>query len=114
MSIYDKDLWGRTKHQLAIDRIREFATGGRTALVAFSGGKDSQCCYHLCEEAGIAFEAQYSVTRFEPPELLDFIREHYPSVMFRRAYEKTADDELCLFAGTGFDEKDGNAQEDAH
>ena len=85
MSIYDPDLAGRTKHGIAIARIRNFCAGRKT-LVAFSGGKDSQCCYHLCEEAGIPFSAQYSITRFEPPQLMHFIREHYPDVTFRRAY----------------------------
>lgn len=88
MSIFDPDLYGRTKHALAIARIRNFCAGKKT-LVAFSGGKDSQCCYHLCEEAGIPFSAQYSITRFEPPELLAFIRENYPGVEFRRAYAKS-------------------------
>lgn len=85
MSIFDVDLFGRTKHDLAIERIRTFCAGRRT-LVAFSGGKDSQCCYHLAREAGVEFVAQYSVTRFEPPELLQFIRANYPDVVFRRAY----------------------------
>lgn len=88
MSIYDPDLYGRTKHGVAIARIRNFCAGKKT-LVAFSGGKDSQCCYHLCEEAGIPFAAQYSITRFEPPELLAFIRENYHGVSFRRAYAKS-------------------------
>lgn len=88
MSIFDPDLYGRTKHALAIARIRNFCAGKKT-LVAFSGGKDSQCCYHLCEDAGVSFTAQYSITRFEPPELLAFIRENYPGVAFRRAYAKS-------------------------
>lgn len=88
MSIFDPDLYGRTKHALAIARIRNFCAGKRT-LVAFSGGKDSQCCYHLCEEAGVPFTAQYSITRFEPPELVRFVREAYPGVTFRRAYKRT-------------------------
>lgn len=88
MSIHDPYLDGTTKHDIAIARIREFCAGKRV-LVAFSGGKDSQCCYHLCEEAGIPFTAQYSITRFEPPELLDFIRANYPGVTFRRAYRRT-------------------------
>ena len=88
MSIFDPDLYGRTKHALAIARIRNFCAGKKT-LVAFSGGKDSQCCYHLCEEAGVPFTAQYSITRFEPPELLRFVRENYPGVSFRRAYAKS-------------------------
>ena len=88
MSIYDPELDGQTKHGRAIARIRNFCRGKKT-LVAFSGGKDSQCCYHLCEEAGVPFTAQYSVTRFEPPELLRFIRAHYPDVAFRRAYRRS-------------------------
>lgn len=51
-------------------------------FVAFSGGKDSQCVYHLCQQAGVKFEAHYSVTSVDPPELIRFIREHYPDVKF--------------------------------
>ena len=94
MSVSDADLFGKSKRGLAVERIRAFCSGKRT-LVAFSGGKDSQCCYHLAEEAGIAFEAQYSVTRFEPPELIDFIRRHYPKVTFRRAYEEDLISEIA-------------------
>lgn len=93
MSVFDPDLYGHTKHALAIARIRNFCAGKKT-LVAFSGGKDSQCCYHLCEEAGVPFTAQYSITRFEPPELLRFIRENYPGVTFRRAYTMSLRDEI--------------------
>lgn len=88
MSIFDTDLYGRTKHDVAVERIRNFCAGKRV-LVAFSGGKDSQCCYHLCEEAGVEFTAQYSITRFEPPELMRFIRENYSSVTFRRAFKRS-------------------------
>lgn len=48
--------------------------------VAFSGGKDSQCVYHLCEMAGVKFDAHYRVTSVDPPELVYFIRENYPDV----------------------------------
>lgn len=48
--------------------------------VAFSGGKDSQCVYHLCEMAGVKFDAHYRVTSVDPPELVRFIRDHYPDV----------------------------------
>lgn len=89
MSIHDKDLLtGKTKLETSIERIKTFCTEKKT-LVAFSGGKDSQCCYHLCDDAGIDFNAQYSITRFEPPELIAFIRKHYPDVIFRRAYKKS-------------------------
>lgn len=95
MSIYDKDmLSGRSKIETAIERIRCYCSGKRT-LVAFSGGKDSQCCYHLARLAGVPFDAQYSITRFEPPELMSFIRSHYPEVKFRRAYKMSLVDEIA-------------------
>ena len=94
MGIHDRDLIsGKTKLETAVERIRYFCQGKKT-LVAFSGGKDSQCCYHLCEAADIDFDAQYSVTRFEPPELIDFIRADYPAVTFRRAYNRSLVEEI--------------------
>lgn len=94
MSIYDKDLIsGKNKVETAIYRIRNYCDGKKT-LVAFSGGKDSQCCYHLAKMAGIDFTAQYSLTRFEPLELIQFIRENYKDVTFRRAYKISLVDEI--------------------
>ena len=94
MSIYEKDLVsGLNKVETAIERINAFCSGKKT-LVAFSGGKDSQCCYHLAKMAGIEFSAQYSITRFEPPELIEFIRKEYPDVAFRRAYKKSLVEEI--------------------
>jgi phosphoadenosine phosphosulfate reductase len=87
MSIHDPGLFGMSKHETAIERIRTFCEG-QTVLCAFSGGKDSQCCYHLLEESGVEFHAEYSITRFEPPELMQFIRQHYPEVTFRRAFKR--------------------------
>lgn len=89
MSLLDKDLLsGRNKIETAIERIKAFCDG-KKVLVAFSGGKDSQCCYHLCKDAGIGFHAEYSITRFEPPELIQFIRKEYPDVTFRREYKRS-------------------------
>lgn len=97
MSVFDCDLLtGKTKVETSIARIRSFCTGKKT-LVAFSGGKDSQCCYHLCEAAGIDFDAQYSVTRFEPPELIQFIRANYKDVTFRHAYKRSLVEEIGDF-----------------
>lgn len=31
-------------------------------FLAFSGGKDSQCLYHIAKEAGVKFEAHYQLT----------------------------------------------------
>lgn len=68
---------------------------GRKVLCTFSGGKDSQCCYHLLKEAGIPFDALYCITRFDPPELLAFVRAEYPDVKFRRHYRKTLVDDIA-------------------
>lgn len=51
-------------------------------VVAFSGGKDSQTVYHLTETAGVDFEAVYSATTIDPPEVVRFIRKQYPLVKF--------------------------------
>ena len=48
--------------------------------LAFSGGKDSQCIYHLAQMAGVKFEPHYTVTTIDPPELMRFIRDNYPDV----------------------------------
>lgn len=55
---------------------------GKPLVVAFSGGKDSQTVYHLAEAAGVDFEAVYSATTIDPPEVVRFIRKHYPMVHF--------------------------------
>lgn len=55
--------------------------------VAFSGGKDSQCVYHLCKMAGVKFDAHYRVTSVDPPELVRFIRGHYPDVSREIPYD---------------------------
>lgn len=55
---------------------------GKPLVVAFSGGKDSQTVYHLAEAAGVEFEAVYSATTIDSPEVVRFIRKHYPMVRF--------------------------------
>ena len=55
---------------------------GQPLVVAFSGGKDSQTVYHLAEAAGVDFEAVYSATTIDPPEVVRFIRKQYPMVRF--------------------------------
>lgn len=52
--------------------------------LAFSGGKDSQCIYHLAKLAGVKFKAHYAVTTIDPPELMRFIKRRYPDVIWER------------------------------
>jgi phosphoadenosine phosphosulfate reductase len=50
--------------------------------LAFSGGKDSCVLKALAEMAGVKYDAHYSVTSVDPPELVRFIRNHHPDVVF--------------------------------
>ena len=73
--------------KMAIDRLKAFEPkDGSGYYVAFSGGKDSQCVYHLCQIAGVKFDAHYAVTSVDPPELVRFIKQNYPDVKFERQH----------------------------
>jgi phosphoadenosine phosphosulfate reductase len=82
------NIFGKTKLEATLDRIKTFEPPEGYYL-AFSGGKDSQCIYHLCQMAGVKFDAHYRVTSVDPPELVRFIKEKYPDV----AREVPHDDE---------------------
>lgn len=75
----------KDKVELAIQRLQTFEPP-EGYYVAFSGGKDSQCVYHLCKMAGVKFDAHYAVTSVDPPELVRFIKTNYPDVEFERQY----------------------------
>ena len=64
----------------AIQRYRAFEPPEGYYL-AFSGGKDSQCIYHLAKMAGVKFDAHCAMTSVDPPELIYFRRRHYPDVI---------------------------------
>lgn len=81
------NILGQDKVQVAIGRLKMFEPP-EGYYVAFSGGKDSQCIYHLCEEAGVKFDAHYNITGIDPPELVYFMRENYPDVQ-RHQHEKS-------------------------
>lgn len=75
------------KVELAIKRLKAFEPEDGYYL-AFSGGKDSQCVYHLAKMAGVKFDAHYNVTSVDPPELVKFIKKNYPDVEFERQHDK--------------------------
>ena len=78
--LQENTLFGvKDKVKIAIDRLQTFEPPEGYYL-AFSGGKDSQCIYHLAQEAGVKFDAHYNLTTVDPPELVYFIRENYPDV----------------------------------
>lgn len=67
------------KVQNSIDALRSFEPPEGYYL-AFSGGKDSVVVKHLCDMAGVKYDAHYNVTSVDPPELVRFIKEKYPDV----------------------------------
>ena len=73
--------------QTAISRLREYEPSEGYYL-AFSGGKDSICCYHLCKMAGVKFTAHYNMTTIDPPSITSFIRENYPDVIWEKPIYK--------------------------
>lgn len=79
--LIENTLFGvRDKVKIAIERLKTFEpTEGY--YLAFSGGKDSQCIYHLAKEAGVKFDAHYNLTTVDPPELIYHIRQNYPDVI---------------------------------
>lgn len=50
--------------------------------LAFSGGKDSITIKQLAIDAEVKFDAHYSLTTIDPPEIVRFIRKEHPDVIF--------------------------------
>ena len=71
------------REAVAIERLRQFVPPEGYYL-AFSGGKDSIVLHHLAELSGVKFDAHYSITSVDPPEVIQFIRENYPHVSMDR------------------------------
>lgn len=46
----------------------------------FSGGKDSQCLYHLVKMAGVKSKTHMNLTSVDPPEVIRFVKTQYPDV----------------------------------
>lgn len=82
-----ESMLGKNKVDISIERLKAFEPP-EGYFLAFSGGKDSQCIYHLAKMAGVKFDAHYSVTSVDPPELIRFIKEHYPDVQREIPHDK--------------------------
>ena len=80
MALIEETLFGtEDKVALSIQALQSFQQPDGY-YVAFSGGKDSVVVKALCDMAGVKYDAHYSVTSVDPPELVQFIKEQYPDV----------------------------------
>lgn len=80
--LIENTLFGiRNKVEEAIEFLREYEPA-RGYYLAFSGGKDSQVCEHLLMRSGCKYDTHMNLTSVDPPELLRFVREHYPHIDF--------------------------------
>lgn len=74
------NIYGLTKVEVALERIKQIEPRGGSWYLAFSGGKDSCVIKALCDMAGVKYDAHYNVSTVDPPELVQFIKEQHPDV----------------------------------
>jgi len=77
---------GQTKEEIALEFIQKYEPE-EGYFLGFSGGKDSVVLYDLALKSGVKFQAYYSATGIDPPEVVKFIRDYYPNVIFKRPEE---------------------------
>ena len=75
-----RDLFENKDHiERVIERLRAYEPANGYWL-GFSGGKDSITLLRLAELSGVKFDAHFSLTTVDPPEVVRFVRESYPLV----------------------------------
>ena len=79
--IHQLDFNGIDKVEKAILRLRTYEPPEGYYL-CFSGGKDSCVIKALADMAGVKYEAYYAVSSVDPPELVRFIKDKHPDVIF--------------------------------
>lgn len=67
----------------AISRLKKYEPPEGYYL-AFSGGKDSVVIYDLAVKSNVKFDAHYSQTTVDPPEVQRFIKTYYPDVIWEK------------------------------
>lgn len=71
----------------SIKRLKAFEPrNGEGYFLAFSGGKDSVVTKALMDMAGVKYDAHYSISTVDPPELVHFIMEKHPDVAREHQY----------------------------
>lgn len=74
------NMFGLTKLEATIERLKAFEPP-EGYFLAFSGGKDSCVIKALADMAGVKYDAHYTLTSVDPPELVRFIKEQHPDVI---------------------------------
>ena len=83
--LIEQTLFGEhNKIAISIARLQEFEPKPEGYYLAFSGGKDSCVIKQLAIESGVKFDAHYSVTTIDPPDLIKFIRTNHTDVIWDR------------------------------
>ena len=87
MSIHQLDFNGKDKVEKAIMRLKAYEPK-EGYFLCFSGGKDSCVIKALADMAGVKYDAHYSVASVDPPELVRFIKDYHPDVIFDIPHDK--------------------------
>ena len=87
MSIHQLDFNGKDKVEKAIDRLKAYEPE-EGYFLCFSGGKDSCVIKALADMAGVKYDAHYAVASVDPPELVRFIKDKHPDVVFDHPRDK--------------------------
>lgn len=85
--IHQLDFNGLDKVDKAIMRLRTYEPP-EGYFLCFSGGKDSCVIKALADMAGVKYDAHYSVSSVDPPELVRFIKDYHPDVIFDRPRDR--------------------------
>lgn len=81
MGLEQLHLEGKDKIQFSIEIIQAHEPP-EGYFLADSGGKDSRALYKLAELANVKFDAHYHPSPLDPPEVIKFLREYFPDVIF--------------------------------
>lgn len=81
--LHQVNIWGKTNLENSLELIRENEPPSGY-VVSFSGGKDSIVLKDLVIRSGVKAVFVYSFTGIDPPEMVQYIREHHKDVNFVR------------------------------
>ncbi len=71
-----------SKLDIAIDYLQRNEPKKLGYFLAFSGGKDSIVMMDVVKKSGVQYTPYFCATGIDPPEVMQFIRKHYPEVIW--------------------------------